>query len=115
MDGVILSYCLKGEMFNDERPVRKILLRWRVRMVLPHIRGRLLDIGCGTNLLVRPYDGEGIGVDVYQWGDVDLVVEDSAKLPFESGEFDTVTIISAINHIPPIEEMSSKKCIEFLA
>jgi len=36
--------------------------------MLPHIRGRLLDIGCGTNKLVKSYMGEGIGVDVYQWG-----------------------------------------------
>ncbi len=69
-------------------------------MVLPHVRGRLLDIGCGLNALVRSYSGEGIGVDVHQWGDVDLVVDDSASLPYRDGEFDTVTIVAALNHIP---------------
>lgn len=68
-------------------------------MVLPHIRGRLLDIGCGTNELVAKYQNDGIGVDIYQWGRVDLVVGDSSKLPFNDGVFDTVTIIAALNHI----------------
>ena len=66
----------------------------------PYISGRLLDIGCGTNTLVRSYDGAGVGVDVHQWGDVDLLVGDSAELPFGDAEFDTVTIIAALNHIP---------------
>lgn len=78
----------------------RFLLNWRVRTVLPHIRGYLLDIGCGTNALVKQYSGEGIGVDVHQWGDVDLVIDDTAKLPFECETFDTITIIAALNHIP---------------
>ena len=80
--------------------IGKFLLNWRVRKVLPQITGRLLDIGCGTNKLVRAYQGVGIGVDVYDWGNVDIVLEDSSKLPFSTGEFDTVTIIAALNHIP---------------
>lgn len=68
--------------------------------MLPHIQGRLLDIGCGTNDLVKSYRREGIGVDVYQWGDVDFVVENTARLPFEGETFDTVTITAALNHIP---------------
>lgn len=76
------------------------MMRWRIRVVLPHIRGRLLDVGCGLNHLTRSYEGDGVGVDVHQWGDVDLVVEDSADLPFPDRSFDTVTIIAALNHIP---------------
>jgi len=68
-------------------------------VVFPHIRGRLLDLGCGINVLVGKYKKDSIGVDVYQWGKVDLVVEDSAELPFEDGVFDTVTVIAALNHI----------------
>lgn len=82
---------------ND--PLGRMLANWRIRMVLPHIRGRLLDIGCGANRLVRQY-GNGVGVDVHDWGDVDQVVEDTARLPFESETFDTATIIAALNHIP---------------
>jgi len=78
----------------------KFLMRWRIRVVLPHVEGRLLDIGCGFNELVRSYKGEGFGVDVYQWGNVDMVVDDSSNLPFQDQEFDTVTIIASLNHIP---------------
>ena len=83
----------------------RFLMRWRIRVVVPHVRGRLLDVGCGTNELVRSYGGEGIGVDVYQWGNVDLVVDDSANLPFRDEEFDTVTMVAALNHIPNRKEV----------
>jgi len=72
---------------------------WRTRVVLPHVRGRLLDLGCGANHLVRQY-GNGLGVDVCQWGDVDVVVEDAGKLPFKDASFDSATIVAALNHIP---------------
>lgn len=78
----------------------RFVIAWRTRVVVPHIRGRLLDIGCGLNELVKDYAGDGTGIDVYQWGDVDLVVDDTADLPFEDGEFDTVAIVAALNHIP---------------
>lgn len=79
------------------------LMNWRIRAVFPYIRGRLLDVGCGTNALAVRYKNrsadDGIGVDVYQWGDVDFIIKDSAKLPFDNKSFDTVTIIAALNHI----------------
>ena len=46
-----------------------------------------------------------IGVDVHDWGSVDYIVEDSAKLPFDDASFDTVTIIAALNHIPNREDV----------
>lgn len=78
----------------------RFLHDWRLRMVLPHVRGRVLDLGCGANELVRRHPGGGVGVDVHQWGGVDVVVADTAQLPFAAGEFDTVTIVAALNHIP---------------
>ena len=78
----------------------QFLLRWRVRTVLPHVRGRLLDIGCGSNTVARHHGQNSLGVDVHQWGNVDLVVPDTSRLPFESGSFDAVTILAALNHIP---------------
>lgn len=81
------------------------LRNWRIRTVLPHVRGRLLDVGCGTNDLVRRYDGDGIGADVHQWGDVDVVVDNSAELPFDDESFDSAAIIAALNHIPNRNEV----------
>jgi ubiquinone/menaquinone biosynthesis C-methylase UbiE len=75
------------------------LLDRRIRAVLPHLRGRLLDIGCGTNRLVRTYR-DGVGVDVFDLGDTDLIVEDASRLPYPDESFDTVTIVAALNHMP---------------
>lgn len=81
-----------------------LLYEWRIRVVLPYLEGRALDIGCGTNELLRRY-GNGIGVDVHQFGGADLIVEDTSKLPYKDGEFDTVCIIAALNHIPNRSEV----------
>lgn len=67
------------------------------------IENRLLDIGCGTNQLVKKYrldGGVGLGIDVYPWKGVDKVVKDTSKLSFEDGSFDTITFVACINHIP---------------
>lgn len=71
----------------------------RLRAVAPWLKGRLLDLGCGDNELVRTY-GHGVGVDAYDWGGGALIVPDTSRLPFPDGSFDTVTILAALNHIP---------------
>jgi SAM-dependent methyltransferase len=71
----------------------------RLRAVLPHIRGRLLDIGAGPNTLVNSY-GNGEGVDVHPWGGGVRVVEDTSKLDYPDDSFDTVTFVACLNHIP---------------
>ncbi|MFH1345634.1 MAG: methyltransferase domain-containing protein [Pseudomonadota bacterium] len=84
----------------------------RYAAVLPHLKGRVLDIGAGDNALVRLYRktrlraGSGadaddsVGVDVVDWGGDTLKITSSDSLPFESGSFDTVCFIACINHIP---------------
>jgi len=86
------------------RALMNYLERRRIEMTLAHVKGRLLDIGCGNNRLVRTY-GNGIGVDVYPWEGVDLVVQDSAKLPFPDKSFDTVSFVACLNHIPNRREV----------
>lgn len=71
----------------------------RLNAVFPYLRGRVLDVGAGTNTLVNRY-GNGVGVDVHDWGNGVLVVEDTSRLPFEDASFDTVTFIACLNHIP---------------
>ena len=75
------------------------LAQKRVRAVLPHVSGRLLDVGCGSNRLVRHY-ANGVGIDVHPWPGADFVVPDTATLQWESESFDTITMIAALNHIP---------------
>lgn len=76
----------------------------RLRAVTPWLKGRVLDIGCGDNELVRLY-GHGVGVDVYDWGGGALILPDCARLPFSDNSFGTITILAALNHIPNREEV----------
>ena len=74
----------------------------RVAMALGRCRGLLLDIGCGTNELVRGYrsrQGMAIGVDIYPWPGADVVC-DTTSLPFPDRFFDTVAMLACLNHIP---------------
>jgi len=83
-------------------PQMDVLEMVRVNKVLPWVRGRLLDVGCGYNNLVRKY-GRGVGVDVYPWPGVNVLIGGEVRLPFPDRAFDTVTIVAALNHIPDRE------------
>ena len=75
----------------------------RLRKVSNFIKGQLLDIGCGPNLLTKLYrttGGKGVGVDVYPWAGVDQLVEDSSHLPYKDNSFDTISFVACLNHIP---------------
>jgi ubiquinone/menaquinone biosynthesis C-methylase UbiE len=50
-------------------------------------------------------NGSGVGVDVYDWGGQDLLVENTAHLSFADETFDTIIMIASINHIPNREEV----------
>jgi len=57
----------------------------RVKAILPYTSGRLLDIGCGNNLLTKEYDPEGksgVGVDVYDYGGGAMIVDNSSAIPY---------------------------------
>jgi SAM-dependent methyltransferase len=90
-----------------------ILEPTRINKVLPWVRGRLLDVGCGYNNLVRKY-GRGVGADVYPWPGADVLIGSAARLPFQDQAFDTVTIVAALNHIPN-REMALREVRRVLA
>ncbi|MHC4158982.1 MAG: class I SAM-dependent methyltransferase [Planctomycetota bacterium] len=77
----------------------------RCDKVMKQCRGRLLDIGCGNNQLVRKYGHDSIGVDVHDFGGDAVIIEDSSKLPFDDGAFDTVSFVASLNHIPNRREV----------
>jgi len=62
-----------------------------------------LDVGCGQNNAVKDYrkrGGEGTGIDVYDFGGADRIVQDTSKLDYPDGAFDTISFIACLNHIP---------------
>lgn len=82
---------------------------WRIAAVLPHLRGRVLDLGCGTNDLLKHYRAKhadnataagSLGLDVFDWPGADLLITDSGELPYPDESFDTISIVAALNHIP---------------
>ena len=66
----------------------------------------LLDIGCGDNRLAKKYrknGGKATGVDIAPKLEADIEIERSDKLGISDGEFDYITIIASLNHIPTRE------------
>ncbi len=89
----------------------------RFAAVLPELRGRVLDVGAGDNLLIRLYRREAmrlgvspadatasVGIDVTDWGSDCVIVRSSAELPFRDASFDTVSFLACLNHIPERRE-----------
>ncbi len=97
------------------------LARWRVwqAKVLPYAHGRVLDLGCGTGVLLERLapGGEAIGVDLSpamlaraarrqteRGLAAALVCGDAQHLPFRDGAFDSVLSTFAVNAIPDLEQ-----------
>ncbi|HPS72219.1 MAG TPA: methyltransferase domain-containing protein [Bacteroidales bacterium] len=77
----------------------------RYDIVKKNINGRLIDIGCGNNELVKTYGRDSIGVDVYDFGGGALIIEDTSNLPFDDQSFDSVSFVACFNHIINREEV----------
>jgi SAM-dependent methyltransferase len=78
--------------------VGTILRNWRIRSVLPHVRGTLIDMACGDNWLVRSY-GSGTGIDIAAYTEGVMQVSDFSTLPLPANCADTVTIVAALNYL----------------
>jgi len=85
------------DMTLDEK-ITKFLQKKRINKVLPLVKGKLLDIGCGNNLLVRKY-GNGEGVDIHQYHSSVIVINNAAELPFENETYETITMTASLHYI----------------
>lgn len=75
----------------------------RYDYVSKETKGYCLDVGCANNRFIREYlNGNGIGIDLYPYEGLDknYVLKDMSKFPFNNDEFDSVTFIANINHVP---------------
>lgn len=77
----------------------------RCGMVIKYSQGKLLDIGCGDNQLVKKYGNNGVGVDIYDFGGGGIIVQDVSKLPFLDGSFEVVSFVAVLDYIVNRQEV----------
>lgn len=85
--------------------VNRILDRKLRELAATHLRGRLIDIGCGAKPyrdLLDPYIDEHVGVDleggIHGDGAVDLF-GDAYEIPSEDGSFDSAICTAVLEHL----------------
>ena len=93
-------------LYDGRDSLGSFLSVWRIKRVLPYIKGELLDLSCGDNRLVHVY-GSGKGVDVNDYG-ADIVLDTFLKLPFDTASLDTITIIGSFNYFDEPETTLSE-------
>ena len=108
---------LVGLREDEERQERGRLDRLR-RLLGGDVRGRLLNVGCGTggfNLVVEEAGARPVGVDAdaeaiaicalkQEKGAGAFVRAAAERLPFPDGTFDVVYCFSSIEHVESVEE-----------
>lgn len=101
---IINKICLPLRLILSHETLNKLGL-WSLRderynIVMKNCQGRLLDIGCGDNQLVKKYGKGSLGIDVYDFRGKALIVKDSSNLPFADKSFQTVSFVASLQHIP---------------
>jgi ubiquinone/menaquinone biosynthesis C-methylase UbiE len=90
--------------------------RWQ-EAVLPHVQGRVLEVGCGTGLLLERLScrGDAVGVDVSagmlkraskrlsRKDAANLVLADAQGLPFRDRSFDSAISTFALTAVPDLD------------
>lgn len=86
-----------SELYSAKDRIGQFLSNCRTRAVLPYIKGEFVDLACGDNRFaaLKP---NGIGVDLKDYGQTDIICSDFSRLPFPDKSKDTVTIIASLNY-----------------
>ncbi len=93
----------ENELYSSQDLLGRLLSVWRNKRVIPFIKGRFVDLACGDNRLVSEY-GNGAGVDIIDYGNANLIVEDFSQLPFDDKSVDTISIIASLNYFDQPEQ-----------
>jgi SAM-dependent methyltransferase len=75
------------------------------RELLPPVRGRVLDAGCGDKPYRALFDGatEYVGLDVYAGPNVDIVVAPGEPWPLPDGHFDVLISSQVLEHVADLD------------
>jgi len=85
-------------LYGNSDPLGFILCKWRSYVVLDYVKGFLVDLACGDNVLVQLH-GSGCGIDIDDRGRCDiLVMQDFLNLPFNDSSVETVSIVASLNY-----------------
>lgn len=68
-------------------------MRYKDHAIKARVEGRSLDVGCGRMKL-----GD-VGLDVNDYGEADVVVDEGEAYPFSDDEFDTVICSEVLEHL----------------
>jgi SAM-dependent methyltransferase len=78
-----------------------------LKAILPSLKGRVLDVGCGD----RPYESwlvgadEYIGIDIRNGPKVDFVIDHTKPWPLDDDTFDVVLCTQVLEHVPHTEQL----------
>jgi SAM-dependent methyltransferase len=89
----------------------------RFHAVKPYLEGKVLDLGCGDNRLIKEYrltGGVGVGADLASKPQADFFLTAGEPLPFTDAYFNTITVVASLNHIPDRERVL-RECYRCLA
>jgi hypothetical protein len=91
------------EIMSDDIPkssqdlLGKLLSKWRNKRVSKGLAPPFLDIACGDNILAGRVE-QGIGIDVVDYGNADVLTKDFERLPFKDESFQSIAIVASLNY-----------------
>lgn len=86
-----------------------LYLRWRLRVLLPTLSGRILDVGCGEKPYRRLFAlaSDYVGMDVAA-GAADIVVAPQSDWPVQDASFDIIFSTQVIEHVECLPHVLSE-------
>lgn len=84
-----------------------------LKNVLPHFKGKVLDIGCGQSpfkFLLSPSTAQYIGIDIvdaekFDYRNPDITQFDGENIPFEDGYFDALICTEVLEHVEKYQKL----------
>jgi SAM-dependent methyltransferase len=97
----------RAELSVSSRLVADLVADRYDRALKDHVRGRLLDMGCGKVPLYASYEAFATSVDCIDWASglhgnayLDKICDLGGTIPYPDGSFDTIILSDVLEHLP---------------